>query len=86
MRRSYDILKDGVLISTNSDRHDSSPWGQAGGHDAGRTKFTLYRGHQAVRVPGASNIECRDTVREDVRCGRVSERVAVEIYGLTGPS
>lgn len=59
VRRSYEILKDNVLISTNSDRHDSSPWGLAGGHDSGRTKFTLYRDNQATRVPGASNIECR---------------------------
>jgi len=109
VRRSYDILKDGVLISTNSDRHDSSPWGLAGGHDAGRTTFTLYRGEEAIRVPGASNIECgkgdrfvieicggggygdpqdrdREAVREDVRCGRVSDRAAAEIYGLTEPS
>jgi len=105
VRRSYDILKDGVLISTNSDRHDSSPWGLAGGHDSGRTTFTLYRGNKAVRIPGASNIECgkgdrfvieicsgggygdpterdRETVREDVRCGRVSEQAAADIYGL----
>ena len=105
VRRSYDILKDGVLISTNSDRHDSSPWGLAGGHDSGRTTFTLYRGNKAVRIPGASNIECgkgdrfvieicggggygdpterdREAVREDVRCGRVSEQAAADIYGL----
>ncbi len=105
VRRSYDILKDGVLISTNSDRHDSSPWGLAGGHDSGRTTFTLYRANQAIRMPGASNIECRkgdrfvieicggggygdpkdrdrDAVREDLRCGRVSERAAADIYGL----
>jgi N-methylhydantoinase B len=105
VRRSYDILKDNVLITTNSDRHESSPWGLAGGLDAGRTTFTVYRDNQEIRVPGASNIECRkgdrfvieitggggygdpkdrdrDAVRDDVRCGRITELAAIEIYGL----
>ena len=105
VRRSYNILKDNVLITTNSDRHESSPWGLAGGLDAGRTTFTVYRDNQEIRVPGASNIECRkgdrfvieitggggygdpkdrdrDAVRDDVRCGRITELAAIEIYGL----
>jgi N-methylhydantoinase B len=105
VRRSYDILTDNVLITTNSDRHESSPWGLAGGLDAGRTTFTVYRDNQEIRVPGASNIECRkgdrfvieitggggygdpkdrdrDAVRDDVRCGRITELAAIEIYGL----
>ena len=73
--------------------------------DAGRTTFTVYRDNQEIRVPGASNIECRkgdrfvieitggggygdpkdrdrDAVRDDVRCGRITELAAIEIYGL----
>ena len=105
VRRSYDILKDNVLISTNSDRHDSAPWGLMGGLEPDRTTFTIFRDNQAIRVPGASNIECRkgdrftieicggggygepkdrdhDAVRDDLRCGRITEQAAVEVYGL----
>jgi N-methylhydantoinase B len=105
VRRSYDILKDNVLISTNSDRHDSAPWGLMGGLEPDRTTFTIFRDNQAIRVPGASNIECRkgdrftieicggggygeprdrdrDAVRDDVRCGRVTEQAAIDVYGL----
>ncbi|MDH3701660.1 MAG: hydantoinase B/oxoprolinase family protein [Alphaproteobacteria bacterium] len=59
VRREYAILKDGVLISTNSDRHNTAPWGLAEGRDGNLACFTLIRDGKETRVPGASNIECK---------------------------
>ncbi len=59
VRRTYDILGDDVLISTNSDRHNSTPWGLASGHDGSFVSFTLVRDGEEIRYPGASNIQCR---------------------------
>ena len=104
-RRVYDILGDDVLISTNSDRHNSTPWGLAGGYDGSFVSFTLIRDGEEIRYPGASNIQCRkgdrfvieisggggygdpklrerDAVLDDLNCGRISERMAREVYGL----
>jgi N-methylhydantoinase B len=104
-RRVYDILGDDVLISTNSDRHNSTPWGLAGGYDGTFVSFTLIRDGEEIRYPGASNIECRQgdrfvieisggggygdpklrersAVRDDLRCGRISQRAARDVYGL----
>jgi N-methylhydantoinase B len=106
VRRVYDILDDDVLISTNSDRHNTAPWGLAGGNDGSLAAFTVIRNGEALRVPAASNIPCnkgdrfvieipggggygdprtRDpaAIRDDLRCGRISEAAAREIYGVS---
>jgi len=72
-RRVYDILGDDVLISTNSDRHNSTPWGLAGGYDGTFVSFTLIRDGEEIRYPGASNIECRK-----------GDRFVIEISGGGG--
>ena len=104
-RRVYDILGDDVLISTNSDRHNNTPWGLSGGYDGSFVSFTLIRDGEDIRYPGASNILCRKgdrfvieisggggygdpklreraAVRDDLACGRISEKVARDVYGL----
>lgn len=58
VRREYTILKDDVLVSTNSDRHNTPPWGLADGRDGSLAAFTLIRDGEEIRVPGASNIVC----------------------------
>lgn len=54
-RRVYEILEDDVLISTNSDRHESRPWSLAGGEEGSLAAFTVIRDGKAERIPGASN-------------------------------
>lgn len=73
VRRVYDILDDDVLISTNSDRHNTAPWGLAGGNDGSLAAFTVIRNGEAMRVPAASNI----------RCGK-GDRFVIEIPGGGG--
>lgn len=73
VRRTYDILADDVLISTNSDRHNSTPWGLSGGYDGSFVAFTLIRDGEEIRYPGASNIQCRK-----------GDRFVIEISGGGG--
>jgi N-methylhydantoinase B len=54
-RRVYDILADDVLVSTNSDRHESRPWSLAGGAEGSLASFTVIRDGKAERIPAASN-------------------------------
>ncbi len=56
-RRAYDILEDGVLISTNGDRHNTPAWSLAGGEKSNLSAYTLVRDGVETRVPAASNIE-----------------------------
>ncbi len=59
VRRVYDILSDGVLVSTYGDRQHSTPWGLADGYDGSFALFALVRDGEEVQVPASSNIECR---------------------------
>ncbi len=58
-RRVYDILEDGVLISTNGDRHNTPAWSLAGGKESKLSAYILVRDGVETRVPAASNIEVR---------------------------
>jgi N-methylhydantoinase B/oxoprolinase/acetone carboxylase alpha subunit len=59
VRRGYEILADDVLITTNGDRHNTAPWGLAGGQDGSFSSYILYRDGEEIRLPAASNITCR---------------------------
>ena len=72
-RRVYDILEDGILISTNGDRHNTPPWSLAGGREGNLSAYILVRDGVERRVPAASNIECRK-----------GDRFIVEISGGGG--
>jgi N-methylhydantoinase B len=54
--RVYEILKDGVLLSTSGDRHGSQPWGMAGGGAASRSTYTIMRGADEIRIPAIATI------------------------------
>ncbi|MED5573174.1 MAG: hydantoinase B/oxoprolinase family protein, partial [Pseudomonadota bacterium] len=56
-RRVYEVLKDGVLISTNGDRHNTGPWALAGGQTGNLSAYTIVRDGQETRIPAASNFE-----------------------------
>ena len=72
-RRAYDILEDGVLISTNGDRHNTPAWSLAGGEESNLSAYTLVRDGVETRLPAASNIEVRK-----------GDRFIVEISGGGG--
>jgi len=56
VRRGYEVVDDGVLLSTNGDRVGSAPWGLVGGHSAPPSTFTIYRGNERIVIPAASNV------------------------------
>ena len=56
-RRVYEVLKDGVLISTNGDRHNTGPWALAGGQTGNLSAYIIVRDGQETRIPAASNFE-----------------------------
>ncbi|MGE0800127.1 MAG: hydantoinase B/oxoprolinase family protein [Lautropia sp.] len=57
--REYEILEDDVLMSTNGDRHDSAPWGVAGGRPATRSSLVLLRDGERTALEAASNVRLR---------------------------
>jgi N-methylhydantoinase B len=59
VRRTYDVLHDGVLLSTYGDRHNTPPWSLAGGYEGSFSAFTLIRDGEEIRVPASTNMEVR---------------------------
>jgi N-methylhydantoinase B len=59
VRRTYDVLRDGVLLSTYGDRHDTPPWGLTDGYDGSFSAFTVIRAGEDIRIPASTNMECR---------------------------
>ncbi|MDE0815649.1 MAG: hydantoinase B/oxoprolinase family protein [Alphaproteobacteria bacterium] len=55
IRKRFEILADEVLLSTNGDRHQSDPWGLAGGEPGSRTAYIIHRDGQEIRIDAASN-------------------------------
>lgn len=55
IRKRFEILADDVLLSTNGDRHQSSPWGLAGGEPGSRTAYIIHRDGTEIRIDAASN-------------------------------
>ena len=103
-RRVYEVLQDGVLISTNGDRHNTGPWALAGGLTGNLSSYIVVRNGKETRIPAASNFELnkgdkfiveicggggygdpkardRASVANDLRCGRITEEAASELYG-----
>ncbi len=56
-RRVYEVLQDGVLISTNGDRHNTGPWSLKGGQTGNLSAYTIVRNGTETRIPAASNFE-----------------------------
>ncbi len=54
IRKSYQVLDDGVLLGTNGDRHASAPWALAGGRPGGRTAYTVIRDGKREAIPAAT--------------------------------
>ena len=73
MRRTYEILKDGVLLSTYGDRHNMPPWSLEGGYEGSVSAFTIHRDGEAIRIPASTNIEVRK-----------GDRFVIEISGGGG--
>ncbi|MEZ5856984.1 MAG: hydantoinase B/oxoprolinase family protein [Hyphomicrobiaceae bacterium] len=73
VRRVYDILDDGVLLSTNGDRHMTGPWALAGGHEGSRAMFGVIRDGQLKKLPAATNLALQK-----------GDKVIIEISGGGG--
>ncbi|NKB58065.1 MAG: hypothetical protein GKS00_17210 [Alphaproteobacteria bacterium] len=73
VRRIYDVLRDGVLLSTYGDRHNTPPWGLADGYDGSFSAFTIIRDGEEIRIPASTNMECRE-----------GDRLIIEISGGGG--
>src|SRR5690606_17847643 len=56
VRRVYGILEDGVLLSTNGDRHNTGPWSLNGAQEGSKAMFGVIRNGELIRLPAASNI------------------------------
>lgn len=72
-RRVYEILKDGVLLSTNGDRMMGGPWALDGGAEGSFAMFGVIRDGELLRVPAATNMT--------VNAG---DRVVIEVSGGGG--
>lgn len=55
IRKRFEILVDDVLLSTNGDRHQSNPWGLAGGEPGTRTAYIIHRDGGEIHIDAASN-------------------------------
>lgn len=58
-RRSYRILRDGVVFSTYSDRHKLAPQGLFGGHPGTLAKFEVRRGGETIPVKSKDSLVLR---------------------------
>lgn len=56
VRRIYEVVEDGVLLSTNGDRMMNGPWALAGGEPGSLAMFAIQRGDELIRIPAATNI------------------------------
>ncbi len=73
VRRTYDILREGVLLSTYGDRHNTPPWSLVGGYEGSFSTFTIFRDGEEIRIPASTNM----TVRK-------GDRLTIEISGGGG--
>lgn len=62
VRKRFEVLVDNVLLTTNGDRHQSSPWGLAGGSEGTRTAYIIHRadGPRAVNASGMHTLNKGD--------------------------
>jgi N-methylhydantoinase B len=58
-RRVYEILEDGVVFSSYSDRFETAAGGLFGGGHGGHGAYILHRDGQATHLPMSLNIELR---------------------------
>jgi N-methylhydantoinase B len=56
VRRVYEVIKDGVLLSTNGDRIMTGPWALVGGQEGSRAMFGIMRNGALMKLPAATNI------------------------------
>jgi N-methylhydantoinase B len=73
VRRVYEVLNEGILLSTNGDRHNTAPWALNGGHEGSKAMFAIIRDGKLKRLPAATNIELRQ-----------GDEVIIEISGGGG--
>jgi N-methylhydantoinase B len=73
VRRVYDVVADGVLLSTNGDRHMTGPWALAGGEEGSRAMFALIRDGEMKPFPAATNMALQ-----------AGDQIVIEISGGGG--
>jgi len=56
IRKTYEILKDGVSLLTNGDRFKCRPWGIGGGKSGSKTSYTITRNGKRIRLPGLNTL------------------------------
>jgi N-methylhydantoinase B len=59
MRKVYEILQDGVILSTAGDRHTTRPWGLAGGMEGSHSAYSIRRGDETIVVHALSTLPLR---------------------------
>jgi N-methylhydantoinase B len=50
----YEIIADGVIVSTAGDRHTTKPWGLAGGAEGSFSSYTIRRGAEEIHLGALS--------------------------------
>ena len=73
VRRVYDVLEDGVLLSTNGDRHMMGPWALEGGGEGSLARFGVIRDGVFEPFPAATNMQVKK-----------GDQVVIEISGGGG--
>ncbi len=73
VRRTYDILREGVLLSTYGDRHNTPPWSLVGGYEGSFSTFAITRDGEEIRIPASTNMAVRK-----------GDRLTIEISGGGG--
>lgn len=89
VRKRFEVLVDNVLLTTNGDRHQSSPWGLEGGQEGSRTVYIIHRadGPQYVDAAGMHVVNTGDVFEMVISGGggwgdaakRVPERVHADV-------
>lgn len=90
VRKRFEVLVDDVLLSTNGDRHQSSPWGLAGGGEGTRTAYIIHRadGPEYVDASGMHTLNRGDVFEMVISGGggwgnpsrRSADRVHTDVW------
>lgn len=72
-RRVYEVLRDGVLLSTNGDRMMAKPLGIAGGRESCLNFYGILRGGALKQIPAATNMTLN-----------AGDKVVIEVSGGGG--
>ncbi len=67
--REYEILEDGVIFTSFSDRHKTAPWGLFGGMAGRSNRFSVLRGGEEIVLKSKSSFELKSGDRLTIVIG-----------------